>query len=169
MDHPQALFDRAILQSSPASTILTSSQASKVADDLIGALPAGSTPSNASMAELLYICASQSFIEECRGSTSSLRRWHGTSGMGAVFVDLRLESYGCAKKGWEVTLYELDLDCMTFAQSLEGCALHCVELPLLFGQQDAWKRAPMLGDEAWRNVQRRGKKSQLERGLDRFC
>ncbi|PWN38707.1 alpha/beta-hydrolase [Ceraceosorus guamensis] len=224
MDHPQALFDRAILQSSPASTILTSSQASKVAHDLIRALPPGSSPSNASMADLLSAQAKASSMNaaalnlvfapvlerEAGGNAHQQQQQDQSGGSGssaaapggrgkkaligwnkedaAVFVDLRLESYGVPAwarpaivwasqglatyanfaqpnrrlasrlraKGWEVTLYEFDWRPLRSPWK----AAHCVELPLLFGheQQEAWKSAPMLGDEAWRDVQRRGER-----------
>lgn len=32
-------------------------------------------------------------------------------------------------------------------------ATHCVELPLLLGDQDAWRASPMLGNASWREVE----------------
>ena len=36
-------------------------------------------------------------------------------------------------------------------------APHCVELPLLFGNQQAWQRSPMLGTEQWAEIHQRGR------------
>ena len=36
-------------------------------------------------------------------------------------------------------------------------ATHCVELPLLLGDQAAWARAPMLGQEKWDDIDRLGR------------
>jgi para-nitrobenzyl esterase len=40
-------------------------------------------------------------------------------------------------------------------------AAHCVELPLLLGDEAAWRAAPMLGAEPWPEVEARGKALRL--------
>ena len=36
-------------------------------------------------------------------------------------------------------------------------ATHCYELPLFFGDEEAWKNCPSLGDVGWEEWERRGK------------
>ncbi|KXT09199.1 hypothetical protein AC579_3510 [Pseudocercospora musae] len=57
------------------------------------------------------------------------------------------------KNGHDVTLFEL-------SWSGEGCelgAVQCIDLPMVFGTEEAWKAAPMLGKTPWEEWERRGK------------
>lgn len=57
------------------------------------------------------------------------------------------------KDGHDVTLFEL-------SWSGEGCefgAVHCIDLPMVLGTEEAWKAAPMLGSTPWEEWERRGK------------
>lgn len=56
-------------------------------------------------------------------------------------------------QGHSVTMY-------TFEWEPEGFdlgATHCGEIPLVFGDEEAWKAAPMLGTVGWAEWERRGK------------
>ncbi|KXS95087.1 hypothetical protein AC578_9588 [Pseudocercospora eumusae] len=64
------------------------------------------------------------------------------------------------KDGHDFTLFEL-------SWRGEGCelgAVHCIDLPMVFGTEEAWKAAPMLGSTPWEEWDRRGKILRLAWG-----
>ncbi|MER5622299.1 carboxylesterase family protein [Streptosporangium sp. NPDC002544] len=60
------------------------------------------------------------------------------------------EALAAGKKAW---LYRLDW----VAQESWLGAPHCMDLPLLLGDRDAWSKAPMLGTEPWETIDSLGR------------
>jgi para-nitrobenzyl esterase len=63
----------------------------------------------------------------------------------------RAKEYEAA--GGTVTGYRLDWR----PQGSQFGATHCLELPLVLGNAEAWAGSPMLGDEQWTTVEHLGK------------
>ena len=56
-------------------------------------------------------------------------------------------------QGHLVTMYTLECE----PEGFDLGATHCSEIPLVFGDEEAWKVAPMLGTVGWAEWERRGK------------